>query len=335
MNPYGGGLMSADGNDLMAEQATSSLHDATVLAERLLGAIDAVVLGQHEHIRLVTAAVLARGHVLLEDAPGVGKTLLAKSMARALGGTVGRVQGTADLLPSDVTGVTTYDQSTSTWSFRPGPILNNVLLVDEINRATPRAQSALLEAMGELTVTVDATTHTLPTPFSVIATQNPLGDVGTFPLVAGQLDRFAVSLSLGRPDRPSERALMTGIGGSDALDRLEPITSPAEFVAASAAIATHVVVADVVYDYVLDLADALRATTASGTAPSPRAVLTLLSVAKAHAVADGRSFLAPDDIQQVAVAVLGHRLSPTGVIDDGRALVAHALGSVPVPLQAP
>ena len=161
--------------------------------------VERVLLGKREQVRIVVAALLAGGHVLIEDAPGVGKTLLAKAVARSIGGTVGRVQGTADLLPADITGVTIFDQERRDWDFRPGPLFNHVLLVDEINRATPRAQSALLEAMAEGHTTVDGSQHDLPEPFLVLATQNPFGDAGTFPLIAGEYDRFAVSVSLGLP----------------------------------------------------------------------------------------------------------------------------------------
>lgn len=307
------------------------LDDAVELTARLLGALGTVVLGQERHLRVVVAGVLAGGHILLEDAPGVGKTVLAKSLARALGGTAGRVQGTADLLPSDITGVTTYDQATGEWRFRPGPVFHHVLLVDEVNRATPRAQSALLEAMAEGAVTVDGTTTSLPVPFTVLATQNPLGDVGTHPLVGGQLDRFAVAVSLGLPGRAAERALLAGTGGTEALETLEAVTTPAELSAAQAAVGADVVVSPLVLDYVLDLAEVLRAHAGSSRSPSPRAVLTLLSVARAHAVVAGRHFVAPDDVREVAVAVLAHRLHHHDATS-GEAIVSSALDSVPVPV---
>ena len=172
---------------------------ADAVGASIVANVERVLLGKGEQVRIVVAALLASGHVLIEDAPGVGKTLLAKAVARSIGGTVGRVQGTADLLPADITGVTIFDQERRDWDFRPGPLFNHVLLVDEINRATPRAQSALLEAMAEGHVTVDGSQHDLPEPFLVLATQNPFGDAGTFPLIAGEYDRFAVSVSFGLP----------------------------------------------------------------------------------------------------------------------------------------
>ncbi len=183
---------------------------ADAVGASIVANVERVLLGKGEQVRIVVAALLASGHVLIEDAPGVGKTLLAKAVARSIGGTVGRVQGTADLLPADITGVTIFDQERRDWDFRPGPLFNHVLLVDEINRATPRAQSALLEAMAEGHVTVDGSQHDLPEPFLVLATQNPFGDAGTFPLIAGEYDRFAVSVSLGLPGREVERALLRG-----------------------------------------------------------------------------------------------------------------------------
>ncbi|MGI8758054.1 MAG: AAA family ATPase [Acidimicrobiales bacterium] len=279
---------------------------------RALGAaivdnVSRVVLGKDEPVRMVVAALLAGGHVLVEDVPGVGKTLLAKSLARSIGGTAARVQGTADLMPSDVTGVTVYDQGSGDWRFRPGPVFSNVVLVDEINRATPRAQSALLEAMGEGHTTVDGVAHPLPVPFFVIATQNPFGDVGTFPLLEGQSDRFAVVVSLGLPDRDAERAVIAGGGGEAELVHLEPVVDAGGFRQAQAEVA-QVHVEPGVVDYVLDLAVATRTDARLARGASPRAASMLLRVAKAHAVLVERDFVTPDDVKAVAAAVLAHRL---------------------------
>ncbi len=305
-------------------------------AEEVAGAvvtnIERVLLGKHAEVRLVVSSLLARGHVLIEDAPGVGKTLLAKAVARSIGGSVGRVQGTADLLPADLTGVTVFDQQRRDWEFRPGPIFHNVLLVDEINRATPRAQSALLEAMAEGHVTVDGVQHDLPEPFLVLATQNPLGDVGTFPLVAGEYDRFAVSVSLGIPARETERELLLGSGGTAALDSLEHVTEPADFHAAQEEVlATHV--ADGVVEYVLDIAAATRSSSFPGRGISARATQALLAVAKGHAAVAGRTFVTPDDVQAVAGAVLAHRVQGEVLTGAHRSEVAvkELLASVPVP----
>jgi MoxR-like ATPase len=310
----------------------ASVAHAQQVAAALVGNVARVVLGKDDGIRLVVAGLLAGGHVLVEDSPGVGKTVLAKSVARSIGGSMGRIQGTADLLPTDITGVTTYDQSTGEWRFRPGPLFHNVVLVDEINRATPRAQSALLEAMAEGHATVDGADHPLPSPFFVLATQNPFGDVGTFSLVEGQLDRFAVAVSLGLPDREAERALLLGDGGTPELDRLEPVVDGADLASACVAVDQLVHTSEAVVAYVLDLAAMVRTRAGSDRGVSPRATLALLRVAKANAVVDGRDFVAPDDVKAVAVPTLAHRLGslvPAGT-DGASALVAAALATTPV-----
>ena len=280
---------------------------ATPVARALVDNLSSVVLGKQDEIALVVAGLLARGHVLLEDVPGVGKTLLAKSLARSVGGTAGRVQGTADLMPADITGVSVYDRERHEWDFHPGPVFHHVVLVDEINRATPRAQSALLEAMGEGHVTVDGRNHPLPTPFFVIATQNPYGDVGTFPLVEGQCDRFALVVSLGLPGREAERAMLAGDGGPAALEALSPVTTPAELGEAVAGV-DRAYVAPALADYVLDIVAATRNHPDLDHGASPRAARTLLQVAKGHATVAGRDFVTPDDVKAVAVAVLAHRV---------------------------
>jgi len=302
-------------------------------AQGLIDNVGRVILGKADQVRLVVASLLARGHVLIEDAPGMGKTLLAKTLARSIGGTVGRVQGTVDLMPADITGVTVFDQEHRDWQFRPGPLFHHVLLFDEINRATPRAQAALLEAMAEGHVTVDGVTRELPNPFFVLATQNPYGEEGTFPLVSGEYDRFAVSVQVGLPDRESERALLRQFGGRPALDDLEPVLSPDSLLGLCAAVSS-VHVASGVEDYVLDLAAATRSDASFRQGISPRATQVLLDVAKSHAALDGRAYVTPDDVQAVAVAVLahrvdaGHRMLASGA---GRDAVEQLLTSVPVP----
>lgn len=305
---------------------------ATAVARALVDNLASVVLGKREEISLVVAALLAGGHVLLEDVPGVGKTLLAKSLARSLGGTAGRVQGTADLMPADITGVSVYDRNRHEWDFHPGPVFHNVVLVDEINRATPRAQSALLEAMGEGHVTVDGQNHPLPTPFFVVATQNPYGDVGTFPLVEGQCDRFALVVSLGLPGREAERAMLAGDGGPGALDALRPVATREQLAEAVAAV-NRTYAATAIADYVLDIVAATRRHPELDHGASPRAARTLLQVAKAYAAVGGRDFVTPDDVKAVAVAVLAHRVG--AVTRRGteamRPVVGELVAGVPIP----
>jgi MoxR-like ATPase len=311
---------------------TTAPDVVTRLAGGLAENLASVIRGKPEALRLTLVALLSGHHLLLEDVPGVGKTLLAKALARSLGGTFRRVQGTPDLLPAEVTGVSVFHKDTDEWQFRPGPLFANVVLVDEINRATPRTQSALLEAMEERQVTVDGDTWGLPEPFFVVATQNPVEHAGTFPLVEGQRDRFGLVVELGHPHRTAERELLLGAGGVGSLDGLRPVCEPTELAAAIAAVRS-VHCAPQLADYVIEVCAATRDHPEVLLGASARASLTLLHAAKAHGALAGRNFVTPDDVQAVAVAALSHRLMLTGGTDlaAASALVRRLLDAVPVP----
>lgn len=302
------------------------------VAASLVGAVSRTLRGKPDAVRLAVTCVLGGGHLLIDDLPGTGKTLLGKSIARAMGGRFGRVQCTPDLLPADLTGSTVFRQGTGEWEFRAGPIFANVVLVDEINRATPRTQSALLEPMEERQVTVDGSTHPLPEPYLVIATQNPLGQAGTFPLPESQLDRFALVLTLGLPDRDAERDVVTGRGGVDVLDEVLAVTSP-EAVAAAVREVRRVHVASPVVEYLLDLTDSVRADPRVTYGPSPRASSALLHLARAHAAVCGRRYVTPDDVVALIANAYAHRVSIGGRVDTAVAwhVVSQAVSSTPVP----
>ena len=310
----------------------ADLSIAHRLAETLHHGLSGVLRGKPEPVRLSLIGLLSGGHVLVDDVPGVGKTLLAKAMARAVGGTFRRVQATPDLLPSELTGVSIFHLAGNEWEFRPGPLFANVVLVDELNRATPRTQSALLEAMEERQVTVDGVTRALPQPFFLVATQNPFETAGTFPLVEGQLDRFTIVIAIGPPDAITERELLLGTGGEPALKILEPLTDPSELARAIAAVRTVHCAAEIA-DYTVALSNATRSHVDVAIGASPRASLALLHAAQAHAVLDGRDYVVPDDIARLAVPVLAHRLvlRDPGRLEDARTLMRTVLGTVPVP----
>jgi MoxR-like ATPase len=277
-------------------------------ADRLAEQIGSVVMGKRQAVDQLLAALLVEGHVLLDDVPGVGKTTLARALARSLDLSFRRIQCTPDLVPSDVTGVSIYDQSTQRFEYRSGPLAANVVLVDEINRATPRAQSALLEAMQERQVTVDETTHRLPDPFFVIATQNPVELEGTFPLPEAQLDRFLFLLNLGYPDAEDEDAILRIHGPATVrAETLEPLFDAAAIARLREEV-RKVRIGDAVRRYIVDLIRATRHVDGVELGASPRAALALYRASQAHAAIRGRAYVLPDDVKAQATAVLRHRL---------------------------
>lgn len=284
-----------------------SLSPHRPLADRILAEAATIILGKGLELRLSLACLLARGHLLIEDLPGVGKTTLAHLLARLLGLEYSRIQFTSDLLPADVIGVSVYDRAAERFEFHPGPIFAQLVLADEINRATPKAQSALLEAMEERQVTVEGKTYPLPEPFFVIATQNPLFQVGTFPLPESQLDRFLMRIHLGYPEAEQEKALLAGEDRRALLARLKPALSPAELLELQGAV-TRVHASPPIIDYVHAILQFTRRSGQFAYGLSPRAGLGLLHAAKSWAMLAGRDYVIPEDVQAVLPAVVVHRL---------------------------
>jgi len=279
--------------------------------EKVIAQVGEIILGKERQIRLAVACLLARGHLLIEDIPGVGKTTLAHALAASLGLGFQRIQFTSDLLPADVLGVSIFNRDHGKFEFHPGPIFAQVVLADEVNRATPKAQSALLEAMEEHQVTVEGETRRLPEPFFVIATQNPSHQIGTFPLPESQLDRFLMRIELGYPDSNAERALLKGESRRDLLEKLQPCMKPADLLTAQKQ-AQQIHTSNALLDYVQALVAHTRASADYTTGLSPRAALSLVHAARAWALMDGRTHVVPEDVQAVLPGVTGHRLSATG-----------------------
>ena len=296
---------------------------------QLVAQLGDIIVGKEETIRLAVVCLLARGHLLIEDIPGVGKTTLSQALARSLGLQFKRIQFTSDLLPADIIGNSIYDREHGQFVFHPGPIFAPLILIDEVNRATPKTQSALLEAMEEYQVTTDGVTRALPQPFFVIATQNPRQQIGVFPLPESQLDRFLMRLELGFPNRASEREMLTGQSRRDLLAVLPEVISGAELKEIQENV-HQIHTSPAVLDYVQDLLEASRRQHATGL--SPRAGLSLLHASQASALMQGREMVLPEDVQSVAVSVMAHRLEAGAGPGQlaGRELARHLLATVPV-----
>jgi MoxR-like ATPase len=311
-----------------------NLDELVAMAQRVGAAIESVIDGKADAIRLALIVLLAEGHLLIEDVPGVGKTMLAKALARSIDCSVRRVQFTPDLLPSDITGVSAYHQERRDFEFKPGPIFANIVVGDEINRASPKTQSALLECMEERHVTVDGTTYPLESPFMVVATQNPVEMEGTYPLPEAQRDRFTARISIGYPTMAAELEMLDTHGTSSPLDALRPVATAADVRFLIDAV-RRVLVSPQVKQYIITVVGATRKAPELRLGASPRSALQLLRASRARAALYGREYVIPDDVQALAVPVLAHRLLPTTeAVYDGRQpeqVVARLVSELPLP----
>ena len=310
------------------------MEDPKIIAERILDNVQKVIIGKEAEVRLTVVCLLCAGHLLIEDVPGVGKTMLARSLAKSTGCEFKRIQFTPDILPSDVTGVSVYNQKTGDFEFRPGPIVAEIVLADEINRATPKTQSSLLEAMEEHRVTVDGVTRDLPRPFMVLATQNPIEYEGTFPLPEAQLDRFLMRVHLGYPTNTDEVLMMDSQQVTHPVDSLQQVTDASEIVQVQQAV-KEIYVDPLIKQYIVGLVDMTRQHESVYLGASPRGSLALYRTSQAKAMLDGRDYVIPDDVKELAYATLGHRVivSPSARVKSVTAadIILSCLERVPVP----
>lgn len=304
------------------------------IALKIVDNVEKVIVGKRKTIELAVIGLMSKGHLLIEDAPGVGKTMLARSLARSLDCSFKRIQFTPDMLPSDITGVSVYNQKTLDFEFRPGPILANLVLADEINRATPKVQSALLECMEEAQITVDGVTHKMPAPFHVLATENPIEYEGTFPLPETQLDRFLLRISLGYPTLADEIAIMERQHYAHPIELLEPVAGVSELMDLEAAV-RNIFIDELLRQYIAALVSATRQHPGIRLGASPRGSLALFRTAQARALLEGRDYALPDDVKYLAEPVLAHRLilrsREQSEDRTGRSVISEIINSVPVP----
>jgi MoxR-like ATPase len=310
------------------------MQDVEAVANKIIGNVEKVIVGKHEAVQSTVVALLCEGHLLIEDVPGTGKTMLAKSVSRSLGCDFRRIQFTPDMLPSDVTGVSVFNQKTREFEFRPGPVMAQIVLTDEINRATPKTQSALLEAMEERQVTVDGVTYPMQQPFLILATQNPIEYEGTFPLPEAQLDRFMMRISLGYPESDDEIVMLDSQQHTHPITRIGQVVSNEELISAQEQI-KDVYIGDLVKEYIVRLVRSTRKHPDVYLGASPRGSIALYKTGQARAAILGRDFVSPDDIKGLAMVSLAHRLiiSPSARIKnvDPRAVIQEILDSTPVP----